>query len=285
MTTRTRAFQLQLPVQRHFTPVQCITSSRTYAKAVGNDWPFPPRNPKSEPQTAPADPFKAIKLPQNTSRPSNPTSLPPKTQSASPKPSSRSSSSDLPSGAFVRNRSSQQALAWQNLMRLPNRPTSDMRNPFADEAMQVDESWKALYATVSTRAFDDRTAEILATPVRDEDLEFRPPIGLVYMKYERYKELLDEAFGFASWHLVPRGPLTLSGRTISRPYALMAQNQFIAEARGDYQPPGTTFPSNPAADPTVKKELEYTALVRCCKDLGVASELWDRKYLDKFRKK
>jgi hypothetical protein len=31
--------------------------------------------------------------------------------------------------------------------------------------------------------------------------------------------------------------------------------------------------------------MEYAALVRCCKDLGVAWELWDPKRVEVLRKK
>lgn len=189
------------------------------------------------------------------------------------------------------------------------RPTEGMRSPFADEAMRVSEDWKALYATCSSKAFDKDIAEKLAVVPNVEDVEVRAGeivrtkltgnytgnsrqhfllktgSGLVYLKREKYQAILDSAFGFAGWHLIPRGPLTLSGRTISRPFALLAHNRFIAEARGDYQPPGNQFPSNPAADETVNKALEYAALVRCCKDLGVATELWDPKRAEDYRKK
>lgn len=36
--------------------------------------------------------------------------------------------------------------------------------------------------------------------------------------------------------------------------------------------------------PTAAEGCKSNALRRCCKDLGVASELWDPRYIRKFRK-
>ncbi|KAI9027834.1 mitochondrial genome maintenance MGM101-domain-containing protein [Hyaloraphidium curvatum] len=242
----------------------CLVSARRRARAVGGSWPAPPRPPR------PSD----ARSPPKTPAPAPPAPV--------KKPAPQDAPRDLPPGVFARDRSAYRGLALAHLM---NRPTEGMRSPFADESMQVSEDWKALYATVSAGPFPEDVAAKLAVEIGEEDLEVRPETGWVYLKRSRYQDILDDAFGFAGWHLVPRGPLTLSGRTISRPYALMARNQFVSEARGDYSPPGGTFPANPANDPAVNAALEYAALVRCCKDLGVASALWDPKFVARFRKK
>ena len=42
---------------------------------------------------------------------------------------------------------------------------------------------------------------------------------------------------------------------------------------------------SPDGIPTAAEGCKSNALVRCCKDLGVASELWDPRYIQGFMKK
>ena len=54
------------------------------------------------------------------------------------------------------------------------------------------------------------------------------------------------------------------------------QNRLVSVARGeqDY--------FSPEGIPTAVEGCKSTALRRCCKDLGVASELWDPRFIRKF---
>ena len=40
---------------------------------------------------------------------------------------------------------------------------------------------------------------------------------------------------------------------------------------------------SPEGIPTATEGCRSNALVRCCKDLGIASELWDPRYIRKFK--
>ena len=82
--------------------------------------------------------------------------------------------------------------------------------------------------------------------------------GLTYLKYEFYILRLNTAF--PSWSLVPTSDPYCYKGIHSRSYALLVNDQFISEAFG-YS--------------TDISQVEYIALVRTCKDLLVASELWD----------
>lgn len=42
---------------------------------------------------------------------------------------------------------------------------------------------------------------------------------------------------------------------------------------------------NPDGIPTATEGCRSNALVRCCKDLGIASELWDPRWIRKFKAK
>lgn len=41
----------------------------------------------------------------------------------------------------------------------------------------------------------------------------------------------------------------------------------------------------PSDVPTATEDCQPVALARCCKDLGIASELWDRRWVGLFKKK
>jgi hypothetical protein len=54
--------------------------------------------------------------------------------------------------------------------------------------------------------------------------------------------------------------------------------RFVAQARGECQ----YFSEDTI--PTAAEGCKSNALSRCCKDLGIASELWDPRYLRNFKK-
>ena len=60
---------------------------------------------------------------------------------------------------------------------------------------------------------------------------------------------------------------------------LKPQKSLVSVARGeqDY--------FSPEGIPTAAEGCKSNALMRCCKDLGVASELWDPRYIRKFTEK
>lgn len=60
---------------------------------------------------------------------------------------------------------------------------------------------------------------------------------------------------------------------------LSRYNRFIAQARGECQ----YFADDGIA--TAGEGCKSNALMRCCKDLGIASELWDPRYIRDFKKK
>ncbi len=95
----------------------------------------------------------------------------------------------------------------------------------------------------------------------------------------KYRRILIKAFGVGGWGLVPRGPHTINTRNISREYALFCHGRFVAQARGeqDYFGPDNL--------PTAAEGCKSNALVRCCKDLGIASELWDPVFVKDFKSK
>ncbi|KAJ2786329.1 hypothetical protein GGI15_001612 [Coemansia interrupta] len=138
--------------------------------------------------------------------------------------------------------------------------------------------WSTSFAGMATQPFDPRISEILMSPLTESEIEIKPD-GLLYLPEIKYRRILNRAFGPGGWGLVPRGAHSVAGRTLSREYALICLGRFISQARGeqDYFDEGALA--------TATEGCKSNALVRCCKDLGVASELWDPSFINQFKAK
>jgi hypothetical protein len=62
-------------------------------------------------------------------------------------------------------------------------------------------------------------------------------------------------------------------------WALLTLSSLVAIARGEQE----YF--DPSGVPTATEACKSNALMRCCKDLGIASELWDPVYIRTFKQK
>lgn len=60
---------------------------------------------------------------------------------------------------------------------------------------------------------------------------------------------------------------------VSREYALYCQGKFVAQSLGEH----TFYGDNNMHYGKACESAKSNALMRCCKDLGIASELWDPK--------
>jgi len=67
--------------------------------------------------------------------------------------------------------------------------------------------------------------------------------------------------------------LDLSNKRI---YGLFYRLVAISRGEQDY--------FDPSGIPTATEACKSNALMRCCKDLGVASELWDPRFIREFKK-
>lgn len=73
--------------------------------------------------------------------------------------------------------------------------------------------------------------------------------------------------------MAPRGEHSISKKNVSREYALICHGRFVSQARGEqafFDPEGLA---------TAAEGCKSNALMRCCKDLGIASELWQVQQL------
>uniref|UniRef100_A0A093VPE6 Mitochondrial genome maintenance protein MGM101 n=1 Tax=Talaromyces marneffei PM1 TaxID=1077442 RepID=A0A093VPE6_TALMA len=128
--------------------------------------------------------------------------------------------------------------------------------------------WTRSFHGISTTPFAPEIVSVLLEEVNNEDVEIKPD-GIVYLPEIKYRRILNKAFGPGGWGLVPRSESIVTPKTVTR--------ELVSVARGeqDY--------FNPDGIPTATEGCKSNALVRCCKDLGVASELWDPRWVRKFK--
>ncbi|KAK4694487.1 hypothetical protein P7C71_g3111, partial [Lecanoromycetidae sp. Uapishka_2] len=148
------------------------------------------------------------------------------------------------------------------------------QNVILDEGdRQVD--WTRSFHGLSSEAFSPEAAKALLAPIDTDEIEVKPD-GIIYLPEIKYRRILNQAFGPGGWGLAPRGETIVTAKAVTREYALVALGRLVSVARGeqDY--------FSPEGIPTAVEGCKSTALRRCCKDLGVASELWDPRFIRKF---
>ncbi|KAK3492624.1 mitochondrial genome maintenance MGM101-domain-containing protein [Neurospora hispaniola] len=151
-------------------------------------------------------------------------------------------------------------------------------NANGNGAAQKTIDWSSSYHGLSTEAFSPEVAKILMQPLDPLDVEVKPD-GIIYLPEIKYRRILNQAFGPGGWGLAPRGELVVGEKVVTREYALIVGGRFVAQARGECQ-----YFSEETI-PTAGEGCKSNALLRCCKDLGIASELWDPRFIREFKKK
>ncbi|KAF2097354.1 Mgm101p-domain-containing protein [Rhizodiscina lignyota] len=152
-------------------------------------------------------------------------------------------------------------------------PDAPFLTPSTSSSNAVD--WTRSFHGLSTQPFSEEAQRILQEPLKEEDIEIKPD-GLAYLPEIKYRRILNRAFGPGGWGLAPRGETLVTGRSVTREYGLVVHGRLVSIARGEQQ----YF--DPEGIPTATEGCKSNALMRCCKDLGVASELWDPVFLRKF---
>lgn len=54
------------------------------------------------------------------------------------------------------------------------------------------------------------------------------PDGIVYLPEIKYRRILNKAFGPGAWGLVPRGESIVTGKAVTREYALVVHGRYVA---------------------------------------------------------
>ncbi|TCD68482.1 hypothetical protein EIP91_010657 [Steccherinum ochraceum] len=148
----------------------------------------------------------------------------------------------------------------------------------AERTQSTGQDWSRSYHGLSHQPFPKEAADILLAPVDPMDIEIKPE-GLIYLPEIKYRRVLNKAFGPGGWGLAPRSETNVGPKIVSREYALVCLGRLVGIARGEQE----YFDVH--GIPTATEAAKSNALMRCCKDLGVASELWDPRFIREFKAK
>ncbi|KAF9334236.1 hypothetical protein BG006_002485 [Podila minutissima] len=184
-------------------------------------------------------------------------SIPESTSSGNPTPVSGNTNQNH-TAAFANNNTMKEAL-------------------IGDHGSEDGQNWTRSFAGMAIEPFEKEVADILMKPLDPADIEIKPD-GLLYLPEIKYRRILNQAFGPGGWGLAPRSEHSISPKNISREYALICRGRFVSTARGEQD----YFDVSNLA--TASEGCKSNALMRCCKDLGIASELWDPSFIRKFKK-
>lgn len=137
-------------------------------------------------------------------------------------------------------------------------------------------NWYKSYHGLGSKPFESRVQEVLLQCLYPLDIEIKPD-GLLYLPEIKYRRILNKAFGAGGWGLVPRSDTRVTPTLVTREYGLICHGQLVSVARGeqDY--------FNVTGIPTATEGCKSNALMRCCKDLGIGSELWDPVFIKQFK--
>ncbi|KAL4910349.1 hypothetical protein BDW74DRAFT_144928 [Aspergillus multicolor] len=210
---------------------------------------------------------------QRTSAPQQ--SASPSTSASSPPRASPTPSTPTPAATRAANIASQPT---------PSSATTPniSKTGLSDKPIELDNTpaekidWTRSFHGLSAEPFPKEVADILLAETNPDEVEIKPD-GILYLPEIKYRRILNRAFGPGGWGLVPRSESIVTPRTVTREYALVCNGRLVSVARGeqDY--------FSPDGIPTATEGCRSNALVRCCKDLGIASELWDPRWIRKYK--
>lgn len=143
------------------------------------------------------------------------------------------------------------------------------------------------YTGVAALPFDDRAQDVLAKhqTVPDEWIDIRPE-GLIYLSHINARRILNAAFGFGGWAIVPVGEFRREEKgnqvILYRTYRMYVNGRYAGEveASGEYW---TNNSAQNYAD--AAEACQSYALNRLSKNFGIASQCWDKSYGEQWKSK
>ncbi|KAJ3174681.1 hypothetical protein HK101_010856 [Irineochytrium annulatum] len=126
--------------------------------------------------------------------------------------------------------------------------------------------------------FDAITQRILVEPIPPNGVDITPE-GELRLNEIGVRRAMLRAFGPGGWSLLAEEhEEQLKGYVLSREYSLWVHGRFVAQASGEYRLSGKVD----SWDGTTEK-VRSSALINCCKDLGVGFELENPDVVKNFK--
>lgn len=130
------------------------------------------------------------------------------------------------------------------------------------------------YQGASNLLITDSENAKLSEPVENEFVEIRHD-GLIYYPQVFFRDKLNETFGRGQWALIQHA-ISQVGNKLCYDGSLYIRGCFVARAIGEHE----YKENNPIGSWASSFEsAKSDCLTRCCKDLGIAKELWQPKFI------
>jgi len=142
----------------------------------------------------------------------------------------------------------------------------------------VEQSAIANWQGIAQQPFDKKTAQTLEAKIPDDVIEIRPD-GMIYLPQIEYRRILNKAFGVGAWAL-RRLAVQVKDQTVIFDGELWANGRYISGAMGEQD----YIESNKNMSwATAVESAKSDCLTRCCKDIGIAIDLWNPRYVKKWK--
>jgi len=144
----------------------------------------------------------------------------------------------------------------------------------------VSEQMVSMIEKAGTIKLSKAQEKILYAPVKDEDVLIRPD-GQLYLPWGWYQERLRKTFGF-QWTLFPGGKVNKVDDLMIREWWLVIEGKPYGNCYGacEYKPNNPVMDYDDAVEGT-----RSNAIMRLCKHLGVATELWVPSWIKRWKDK
>jgi hypothetical protein len=131
-----------------------------------------------------------------------------------------------------------------------------------------------LYQGIASGSFSEESKKILAENVIKSDVQIRPD-GIIYLPGVQFRNCLNRAFGPGAWAVYPLRQF-MDALRIYYEGALIVNSRYIAQAVGECEfHANNKMQSYASAIEAAKTDC----ITRCCKDLGIAEQLWDPNFI------
>lgn len=135
-----------------------------------------------------------------------------------------------------------------------------------------------IYEGASSLKISAEETKKISASFDESIIEIRPD-GLIYLPQTFWRQRLNETFGIGQWALIPKGSHKDPAPQKDKLYlqgVLMVRGVFVAEAIGEAE----LHSNNPQQSwASVWESAKSDCITRCCKDLGIASQLWQPVFI------
>ena len=148
------------------------------------------------------------------------------------------------------------------------------------QAQREDAMVLVQYEQASMLELTKSEQDALQVVVNEEEVEVRYD-GIIYLPQVFVRNVLNKVIGIGQWALIENSRIK-EGDSLFLDGSLYIRGKFVARGMGE----SDYIPSNPLSSwASAYESAKSDCLVRCCKDLGIAKEMWMPQYQRNFLKK